>query len=81
MLFRVTDGHVVFLRVKVRCVDLVSLAFMRHFLSQFCISYRAVCNLCVAITGSTCVVRIAVSSAKVAISVSAVTGRSAVYMR
>jgi hypothetical protein len=49
VLLRRTGGHVVFLRMKVSCVDLDSFPFMRHFfLSQVCISYRAVCSLCVA---------------------------------
>ena len=44
-------------------------------------SSRAVCSLCVAISGSAWAVRTAVSSAKVAVSVSAVAGKSAVYRR
>jgi hypothetical protein len=41
-------------------------------------SSRVVCSLCVAITGSAWAARTAVSSAKVAVSVSAVAGKSAV---
>ena len=39
---------------------------------------RAVCNLCLAITGSAWAARTAVSSAKLAVSVSAIASKSAV---
>jgi len=78
VLFSWTGGHEDHLRVQITWVDFVSLAFVRHFLSHFCMSSRAVCSLSVAITGSVWAARTAVSSAKVAVSVSAVVGKFAV---
>jgi hypothetical protein len=51
VLFSCTGGHEDRLGVKVTWADFVSLAFIRHFLSHFCMSSRAVCSLCVAISG------------------------------
>jgi len=72
ILFSWTGGHEDLSRVKVRWEDFDSLAFIRHFLSHCCMSSRAVCSLCVAITVSAWAARTAVSSAKVAVAVSAV---------
>jgi hypothetical protein len=79
--FSWTGGHEDRLSVKVTWVDFISLAFMRHFLSQFCTAESAVWSLYAAISGVACEASTAVSSAKVAVVVSGVVGRSAVYMR
>ena len=67
-----------FFRVKVTWTDFVSFAFIRHFFNQNWILFKCVCGLCVAVAGSSCIVRTAVSSAKVAVVLSAVVGKSAV---
>jgi len=67
-------------KVKVTWTDFVSLAFIRHFLAI--IEFRvSVIAICVAIAGFSCAVRTTVSSAKVAVVLSAVVGRPAVYRR
>jgi hypothetical protein len=73
VLFSWTGGHEGRLMVKVTWVAFVSLAFIRHI----CMSNRAVCSLCVAISGLAWTARTAVSSVKVAVPVSAVAGTSA----
>ena len=80
-LFSWTGGHDDRLSMKVRWVDFISLAFIRHFLSHCCTAERAVWSLWVAISGVGCVASTAVSSAKVADVVSGVVGRSAVHRR
>ena len=55
-----------FFKVKVTWTDFVSFTFIRHFLNHILVLFKLVCSLCVAIAGSSCVVRTAVSSAKVA---------------
>ena len=67
-----------FIRVKITWTDFVSFAFIRHFFNQNWISFKCVCSLCVAIAGSSCIVRTAVSSAKMAVVLSALVGKSAV---
>jgi len=78
VLFRWTGGHVFFFRVKVTWTYFVSCAFIHHFFNHNWILFKCICSLCVAIAGSSCVVRTAVSSAKVAVVLSAVVGKSAV---
>ena len=51
-----------FFRVKVTWTDIVSFAFIRHFFNHNWISFKCVCSLRVAVAGSSCVVRKAVSS-------------------
>ena len=63
---------------KVTWADFVSFAFICHFFSHSWILFKLVCSLCVAITESSCVAKTALSPAKVAVTVSAVVGRSAV---
>ena len=67
-----------FFKVKVTWTDLVSFAFIRNFFSHSWILFKLVCSLCVAITGSSCVAKTAVSPVKVAVMLLAVVGRSAV---
>ena len=67
-----------FFRVKVTWTDLISFAFIHHFFNYNWILFKCVCSLCVAIAGSLCVVRMAVSSAKVAVVLSAIVGKSPV---
>jgi len=69
---------VFFFRVKVTWTDFVSFAFIRHFFDHNWILFKCVCSLRVAVAGSSCVIRTAVSSAKVAVVLSAVVGKSAV---
>jgi len=51
------------------------------FFNQNWILFKCVCSLCVATAGSSCIVLTAVSSAQVAVVLSAVVGESAVYVR
>jgi len=67
--------------VKVTGANLVSFASIRHFFSHNWMSRKCNCNLCEAIAGFSCAVRTRVSSAKVAVVLSSVVGRSAVYRR
>ena len=78
LLVRWMGGHVLFFRVKVSWTNFVSFAFTRHFFSHSLILFICVCSLCSAIAGSLCIVRTAVSSAKVEVMLSAVVGKSAV---
>jgi hypothetical protein len=66
------------LRVKVTWTDFVSFTFMRHCFNHNWILFKCVWSLCDAMAGSSCVARTAVSSAKVAVELSAVVGKSAV---
>jgi len=68
---------VLFFKIKVTWTDFVSFASIRHFFNQNWILFKCVCSLCVAIAGSSCIVRTAVSSAKVAVVLSAVLSKSA----
>ena len=70
-----------FFRLKLTWADFVSFAFMRHFFNHNWILSKCVCSLRVAIAGSSCVVMTAVSFAKVAVVLSAVVDKSAVYSR
>jgi hypothetical protein len=76
--FSWTGRHVFFLRVNVTWTDFVSFAFIRHFFNRDWILFKCICSQCVAIAGYSCVVRMAVSFAKVAVVLSAVVGKSAV---
>jgi len=80
-IFSWTGGHVSFFKMKVTLTDLVSFAFIRHFLSHNWISRKCNCNLCEAIAGFSCAVRTTVSLANVAVVLSSVVARSAVYRR
>jgi hypothetical protein len=66
------------LRVKETWTDFVSFAFMRHRFNHNWILFKCVRSLCDAMAGSPCIARTAVSSAKVAVELSAVVGKSAV---
>ena len=79
----VGQGHVFFLRVKVTWTDFVSFAFIRHFFNHNWILFKCtrICSMCVAVAGSSWVVRTAVSSGKLAVVLSAVVGKSAVSSR
>jgi hypothetical protein len=77
LLFRWTGRHVSFFRVKIIWTDFVSFAFIRHFFNHNWILFKCSCRMCVAIAGSSCVVRAAVSSTKLAVVLSAVVGKSA----
>jgi len=77
-LFNLTVGHVILLRVKVTCTDFASFAFIFHVFNHDWILFRCICSLCTAIVGSSWTVRIAVSSAKVAVVLFARVGRSTV---
>jgi hypothetical protein len=74
------------LGVKVTWTDFVSFAFMRHPFNNNWILFKCVWSLCYAMAGSPCVVRTAVScvarttvsSAKLAVELPAVVGKSAV---
>jgi hypothetical protein len=59
-----TGGQVARCVVKVTCVDLVSLTFILHRLSQCWMSSRSIWRRCVATAGSLSVVSTEVSSAK-----------------
>jgi hypothetical protein len=59
----VQEGHVFFFKVKVTWTDFVSLTFICHSFNHSWISFKLVCSLRVAISGSSCVVRTAVSPA------------------
>jgi hypothetical protein len=69
---------VFFFKVKVTCTYFVSFTFVRHFFNHCWILFKLFCSMCVAIAGFSCVVRTAMSSAKVAGVLSAVVGKSAV---
>jgi len=62
-----TGGHVFFFKVKVTWTYFGSFTFINHFFNHSWILFKLVCSLCVAIAGSSCVVRTAVSSAKTAV--------------
>jgi hypothetical protein len=66
------------LRVKVTWTDFVSFAFMRPRFNHNWILFKCVSSLCDDMARSSCVVRMAVSSAKVAVKLSAVVGKSVV---
>jgi hypothetical protein len=66
--------HVFFFRVKATWTDFVSFNFIRHFFNHNWILFKCICSLCVGIAGSSCVFRMAVSSTKVAVVLSAVVG-------
>jgi hypothetical protein len=76
-----TGDHVYFRVVNVTRIDLDPLAFILHFLNQFWIASRLVCNLCDAMAGSLYVASTAVSSVKFAVIDSGEVGRSTVYSR
>ena len=78
LLVRRMGGYVLFFRVKVIWTDFVSFAFTRHFFSHNWILFKCICSLCSAIAGCSCIVRTAVSSAKVAVMLSAVVCEPAV---
>ena len=67
--------------VKVTWIDFVSFAFIRHFFIHNWLLFKCICSLCVATAGSSCVIRTAVSSTKVAAVLSVVVGKSAVWSR
>ena len=67
-----------FFKVKLTWTDFVSFAFICHIFSHSWILFKLVCSLCVAIAGSSCVAKTAVSSVKVAVMLSTVVGRLAV---
>ena len=67
-----------FFRVKVTWTDFVSFAFTRHFFNHNWILFRCVCSVRVVSARSSCVVKTAVSSVKVAVVLSAIVGKSAV---
>ena len=71
-------GTCILFRVKVTWTDFVSFAFIRHYFNHNWILFKCICSLCVAMAGSSCVVSTAVSSAKVAVVLSAFVGKSAV---
>lgn len=77
----VTVGQFPFLVVNVTCTDLPSLAFILHSFSHISIFDRFHCSMDAAIFGFVCDASIAVSSAKVAIVVLIVVGRSDVKIR
>jgi len=81
LLFSWTGGHLFFFKVKVTWTDFVSFTFKCYFFSHSWILFILFRSLCVIIAGSSCVVRTAVSSAKIAVVLQAVVGRSAVYSR
>ena len=56
-----------FFKVKVTWTDFVSFTLIRHFSNHSWILFKFVGSLFVAIAGSSCVVRTAVSSSKVAV--------------
>ena len=61
------------------CTDFASFAFILHVFNHDWILFRCICSLCAAIVvGSSWTVRIAVSSAKVAVVLFARVGRSAI---
>jgi hypothetical protein len=66
------------LRVQVTWADFVSFAFTSHRFNRNWILFRCVWSLCDAMAGSSCVVRTAVSFAKVVVELSAVVAKSAV---
>jgi hypothetical protein len=76
-----TGGHISLHVVNVTWISLDSLAFILHFLNQFWISSRLVCNFCEAMARSLSLATTAVSSSKVAVVDSDEVGRSAVYCR
>jgi len=67
--------------VKVTCTDFASFAFILHVFNHDWILFTCICSLCSAILGPSWTVRIAVSSAKVAVVLFARVGRSAVLIR
>jgi len=74
-LFNWTGGHVSLLRVKVTCTDLVSFDFILHVFNHDWMAFRCNCSLCVASSGFSWTVSMAVSSAKVAVVLLARVGR------
>jgi hypothetical protein len=74
-------GHISLRVVNVTWISLDSLAVILHFLNQFWISSRLVCNFCEAMAVSLSVATTALSSSKVAVVDSGEVGRSAVYCR
>ena len=77
--FRCTGGHSSRLRVKVTCVDLDSLAQIRHCCSHCSNRYKWVWSFEVATIWSSWDARIAVSSAYVAVSVCSDSGRVSLW--
>jgi hypothetical protein len=77
LLFSWIGGHAFFFKVKVTWTDCF-IYLHTPFFKHSCILFRFVCSLCVAIAGFSRVVRTAASSAKVAVVLSAVVGKSAV---
>jgi hypothetical protein len=65
---------VLFFKVNVTWADFVAFTFTRHFSNHGYILFKLVRRLCVAIAGSSCVVR----TENVAVVLSAVVGKSAV---
>ena len=63
------DGHYPLRFVNVMCVDLFWLTFIRHFCSHFSMPVRWSCRFLDAVVGSESFATIAVSSAKVLITV------------
>jgi hypothetical protein len=68
-------------RINVPCVDLFLFVLILHFFAQSSILLTVAWNLIEAIDGSSCVAKIAVSSAKTAVVVLSDVGRSLVYIR
>ena len=64
-------------RVKITWTDFVSFAFISHFFNQNWRLFKCVCSQCVTVAGISCTVTTAVSSAKTAVVLSAVVGKSA----
>ena len=78
------DGHCPLRLVNVICVDLFWLTFIRHFCSHFSMPVRWSCRILDAVVGSESFATIAVTSAKVLITVFCYVGRSdvcSVYRR
>jgi hypothetical protein len=71
---------VFFFKVKVTWADCFIYLHKPFFFNHGRILFKLVCSLCVAIAGSSCVVRTVVSSAKVAVVLSAAVGMSAVEL-
>jgi hypothetical protein len=67
--------------VNVTWIGLDPLAFILHFLNQFCVASRSVSSFSEAMAGSLSVATTAVSCAKVTVVDSGEVGRSAVYSR
>jgi len=66
---------VFFFKLKVTWTDFVSFTFICHFFNHSWILFKLFCSLCVAIAVSSCVVRTALSSAKLAAGLSAIVGK------